>query len=68
MSKALLVGLVVLAATGCATGSRTALRDGSYAGSGSPASSDEQVRRCEFDGGWYDFVAGACDFQGVGAD
>jgi hypothetical protein len=66
MSKALLFGLVVLAATGCATGSRTALRDGSYAGSGSPTTSSEEVRRCEFDGGWYDFAAGACDLQGPG--
>ena len=68
MSKALLFGLVVLAATGCATGTRTALRDGSYVGSGSPATSSEEVQRCEFDGGWYDYAASVCDFQGVGTD
>ena len=68
MSKALLFGLVVLAATGCATGTRTALRDGSYAGSGSPTTSTDEVRRCELNGGWYDEAAGACDFQGVGSD
>ena len=68
MSKALLLGLVVLAATGCATGSRTAMRDGNYGGHGSPASTNEELRYCETNGGWFDQAAGVCDHQGAGGD
>jgi len=68
MSKALLLGLVVLAATGCATGSRTAMRDGNYGGHGSPASTNDELRHCEAHGGWFDQAAGVCDYVGVGGD
>ena len=69
MSKALLLGLVVLAATGCATGSRTAMRDGNYGGGdGSPASISADLRHCETHGGWFDHAAGVCDYVGVGGD
>jgi hypothetical protein len=68
MSKALLLGLVVLAATGCTIGSRTAMRDGNYGGHGSPASTSEDLRRCETDGGWFDHAASVCDHVGVGGD
>ena len=68
MSKALLLGLVVLAATGCATGSRTAMRDGNYGGHGSPASISDDLRHCETNGGWFDHAAGVCDYVGVGGD
>lgn len=68
MSKALLLGLVVLAATGCATGTRTAMRDGSYGGSGSPTTMSDDVQRCEAEGGWYDHAVGVCDSMGEGSD
>ena len=69
MSKALLLGLVALAATGCATGTRTALFDGNYGGgNGSPATMSDDTRRCEAEGGWFDVAAGSCDTVGVGGD
>ena len=69
MSKALLLGLVALAATGCATGTRTALFDGNYGGgNGSPATMSEDSQRCERNGGWFNVAAGACDTVGQGAD
>jgi hypothetical protein len=68
MSKALLLGLVVLAATGCATGTRSAMRDGGYGGHASPVTTGDEAGRCEGQGGWYDRAAGVCDFMGVGTD
>jgi len=66
MSKALLLGLVALAATGCVTGGHTAMFDGNYAGDGSPATLSADSRRCELDGGWFDQVAGVCNSMGGG--
>jgi hypothetical protein len=70
MSKALLLGLVALAATGCATGTYTGMLDGSDGGNASPAmvKVSDGVRRCQADGGWYDQAAGVCDHIGGAGD
>jgi hypothetical protein len=67
MSKALLLGLVALAATGCATGTHTAMFDGSDGGYASPATMSDDPRQCQVDGGWYDHAAGVCDHVGGAA-
>ena len=65
MLKGLLLGLAAIAATGCATGTRTTMTEGTFGGYASPPTmGDDFAYRCELDGGWYDRAAHACDSVG----
>ena len=65
LSRVMLVGIVALAVTGCATGSRFTL-DPRVGGDAAGYSMNEEARQCEQSNGWYDRVAGVCDSLGTG--
>jgi hypothetical protein len=63
--RAMLVGMVALAVTGCATGSRFTL-DPRVGGDAADYSMTQDARQCEQANGWYDRGAGVCDSLGTG--
>jgi hypothetical protein len=65
LSRVMLLGMVALAVTGCATGSRFTLdpRVG-----GDAAGYSTEAQRCEESNGWFDRAAGVCDSNGPGGD
>jgi hypothetical protein len=64
LSRVMLLGMVALAVTGCATGSGYAV-DPRVGGDAAGYSMMEDSRQCEQSNGWFDRTAGVCDSNGT---
>jgi hypothetical protein len=65
LSRVMLLGMVALAVTGCATGSGYAV-DPRVGGDAASYSMNEESRQCEQQAaGWFDRIAGVCDSNGT---
>lgn len=64
LSRAMVLGVVALALTGCATSGFNL--DPRVGGDAAGYSMNEEARYCEANNGWYDRAAGACDSNGPG--
>ena len=64
LSRAMLLGMVALAVTGCATGSGFTV-DPRVGGDAAGYSMTEDARQCEQGNGWFNRIAGVCDSNGI---
>jgi hypothetical protein len=67
LSRIMFAGVLALAVTGCATGTRSAALDPRVGGDGVGYTMTEAMQQCEQGPGaaaWYDRAAGVCDSVG----